>query len=165
MYNAGWLQIAKMESTVFVPVNLSFSENLRCLKMPLLVGAISQKRWPSETCFVFAGQNVNSGKFKHLKYSENVKFTGTNYIDSILNQVFAWCMYVCTYSYIFIILVWSLMINFVLCNGWFNSWCSYLVHAIKSLEKLRKRISIVGRQRERTMSLIAHSVWFQACIC
>ena len=74
----------KMESTLFVPVNLSFSENLRCLKMPLLVGAISQKRWPSETCFVFAGQNVNSGKFKHLKYSENVKFTGTNYIDSIL---------------------------------------------------------------------------------
>ena len=73
-----------MESTLFVPVNLSFSENLRCLKMPLLVGAISQKRWPSETCFVFAGQNVNSGKFKHLKYSENVKFTGTNYIDSIL---------------------------------------------------------------------------------
>ena len=73
-----------MESTLFVPVNLSFSENLRCLKMPLLVGAISQKRWPSETCFVFAGQNVNSGKFKHLKYSENVKFAGTNYIDSIL---------------------------------------------------------------------------------
>ena len=76
----------KMESTLFVPVNLSFSENLRCLKMPLLVGAISQKRWPSETCFVFAGQNVNSGKFKHLKYSENVKFTGTNYIDSILDS-------------------------------------------------------------------------------
>ena len=76
--------LIKMESTLFVPVNLSFSENLRCLKMPLLVGAISQKRWPSETCFVFAGQNVNSGKFKHLKYSENVKFTGTNYIDSIL---------------------------------------------------------------------------------
>ena len=78
----------KMESTLFVPVNLSFSENLRCLKMPLLVGAISQKRWPSETCFVFAGQNVNSGKFKHLKYSENVKFTGTNYIDSILESTY-----------------------------------------------------------------------------
>ena len=75
-----------MESTLFVPVNLSFSENLRCLKMPLLVGAISQKRWPSETCFVFAGQNVNSGKFKHLKYSENVKFSGTNNIDSILGS-------------------------------------------------------------------------------
>ena len=81
-------RIIKMESTLFVPVNLSFSENLRCLKMPLLVGAISQKRWPSETCFVFAGQNVNSGKFKHLKYSENVKFTGTNYIDSILIGIF-----------------------------------------------------------------------------
>ena len=82
------LHAIKIESTLFVPVNLSFSENLRCLKMPLLVGAISQKRWPSETCFVFAGQNVNSGKFKHLKYSENVKFTGTNYIDSILVSFF-----------------------------------------------------------------------------
>ena len=48
------------------------------------VGAISQKRWPSETCFVFAGQNVNSGKFKHLKYSENVNFEGTNNVDFIL---------------------------------------------------------------------------------
>ena len=36
--------------------------------------------------FVFAGQNVHSGKFKHLKYSENVKFSGTNSIDSILES-------------------------------------------------------------------------------
>ena len=48
------------------------------------VGALSQKRSLSLTCFVFAGQNVHSGKFKHLKYSENDKFSGTNSVDSIL---------------------------------------------------------------------------------
>ena len=72
-----------MESKLFVPAKLTFSDNV-CLKMPLLVGAISQRRWPSETCFVFAGQSVHSGKFKHLKYSENVNFARTNKVDSIL---------------------------------------------------------------------------------
>ena len=76
----------KIESILFVPENLTFSENLRCLNLPLLVGALSQKRSLSLTCFVFAGQNVHSGKFKHLKYSENVKFSGTNSIDSILRN-------------------------------------------------------------------------------
>ena len=75
--------VIKIESTLFVPVNLSFSENLRCLKMPLLVGAISQKRLLSLTCFFFAGQSVHSGKFKHLRYSENVSFEGKNSVDSI----------------------------------------------------------------------------------
>ena len=74
----------KIESILFVPENLTFSENLRCLNLPLLVGALSQKRSLSLTCFVFAGQNVHSGKFKHLKYSENDKFSGTNSVDSIL---------------------------------------------------------------------------------
>ena len=73
-----------MESTLFVPKKLTFSENLRCLDLPLLVGALSQKRVLSLTCFVFAGQNVHSGKFKHLKYSKNVNFAGTNNVDSIL---------------------------------------------------------------------------------
>ena len=75
---------AKMESTLFVPEILSFSENLRRLNLPLLVGALSQKRSLSLTCFVFAGKNLHSGKFKHLKYSENDKFSGTNSVDSIL---------------------------------------------------------------------------------
>ena len=78
--------IPKMESTLFVCENLSFSKNLRCLNLPLLVGGLSQKRSLSLTCFVFAGQNVHSGKFKHLKYSENDKFSGTNSVDSILNS-------------------------------------------------------------------------------
>ena len=51
------------------------------------VDTLSQKRSLSLTCFVFAGQNVLSGKFKHLKFSENVKFSGTNCIDSILVDV------------------------------------------------------------------------------
>ena len=78
------VELLKIESILFVPENLTFSENLRCLNLPLLVGALSQKRSLSLTCFVFAGQNVHSGKFKHLKYSENDKFSGTNSVDSIL---------------------------------------------------------------------------------
>ena len=48
------------------------------------VGALSQKRSLSLTCFVFAGQNVHSRKFKHLRYSENVNFARTNYFESFL---------------------------------------------------------------------------------
>ena len=73
-----------MESTLFVPAKLTFSENLRCLNLPLLMGAVSQKRLLSKTCFDFAGHIVHSGKLKHLKYSENVNFAGTNNVDSIL---------------------------------------------------------------------------------
>ena len=88
-----------MESTLFVPAKWTFSENLRCLNLPLLVGAVSQKRSLSLTCFVFAGQNVHSGKFKHLKFSENDKFSGTNSIDSILenylNRFYGALIYLC----------------------------------------------------------------------
>ena len=73
-----------MESTLFVLSKLTFSKNLRCLNLPSLVDALSQKRLLSLTCFVFACQNILSGKFKHLKYSQNVNFTGTNNVDSIL---------------------------------------------------------------------------------
>ena len=73
-----------MESRLFVLEKLTFSENVRCLNLPLLVGALSQKRSLSLTCFVFACQNFHSGKFKHLKYSENVKFAGTNNFEYIL---------------------------------------------------------------------------------
>ena len=78
-----------MKSTLLVLSKLTFSENLRCLNLPLLVGALSQKRSLSLTCFVFAGQNVHSEKFKHLKYSENVNFAGTNNVDSILEENFS----------------------------------------------------------------------------
>ena len=36
--------------------------------------------------FVFAGQNVHSGKFEHLKFSENDKIIGTNNFVSILEK-------------------------------------------------------------------------------
>ena len=39
------------------------------------------------TCFVFAGQSIYSGKFKHLKNSENVNFAGTNNADSIFDRL------------------------------------------------------------------------------
>ena len=71
----------KIESTLFVSTNLLFSENLRCLNLPPLVGAVSQNRSLSSTCFVVAGQSIYSGKFK---YSENVNFAGTNNFESTL---------------------------------------------------------------------------------
>ena len=67
-----------MDSILVVPSKLTFSENLRCLDLALLVGAVSQKRLlPSTYC-------RKEYHFKHLKYSENVNFEGTNSVDSIL---------------------------------------------------------------------------------
>ena len=74
----------KMESTLFVLAKLTFSENLRCLNLPRLVGTISQKRLLSKACFIFAGQSVHSGKFIYHKYFEIVNFAGTKSVDSIL---------------------------------------------------------------------------------
>ena len=48
------------------------------------MGAITQKGLFSEHFVVFASQSIHRGKFKHLEYSENVNFVGTNSIDSIL---------------------------------------------------------------------------------
>ena len=70
-----------MESTLLVPSKLTFSENLRCLNLALLVGAVSQKRSSPQ---LIVGQSINNGKFKHLKHSENVNFKGTNNADFIL---------------------------------------------------------------------------------
>ena len=80
-----------MESTLLFPSNLTFSENLRCLNLVLLRGAVSEKRLLSSTCFVVAGQSIHSGKFKHLKYSEIVNFEGTNSVDSILTLLRCTC--------------------------------------------------------------------------
>ena len=102
-------KLIKMESTLFVCENLSFSKNLRCLNLPLLVGGLSQKRSLSLTCFVFAGQNVHSGKFKHLKYSENVNFAGTNNVDSILDSAADSTYQVKSFQIGFILLSWSIL--------------------------------------------------------
>ena len=74
----------KIESTLLVSSKLTFSENLRCLNLALMVGAVSQNRSLSSTCFVVAGQSIYSRKAKHLKYSEDVNLEGTNSVDSIL---------------------------------------------------------------------------------
>ena len=78
------LRLTIMESALFVPSKLTFSENLRCLNLPLLVGAVSQNRSLFSRCFVIAGQSIHRRKFKHLKYSENIIFAETNNVDSIL---------------------------------------------------------------------------------
>ena len=70
------LEIPKMEPALFVSSKLTFPKNLRYLNFSLLVGAISQKRSLSSTCFVIAGQSIYSGKFKHLEYSKSVNFEG-----------------------------------------------------------------------------------------
>ena len=76
-----------MESTLFVPENLSFSEYLRCLNFPLWTF------WPAKTKQVSEGHlfcdmaPTRSGIFKHLKLSENVNFAGTNSVDSILEAI------------------------------------------------------------------------------
>ena len=79
--SVGWdglqAQISKMESTLFVPENLSFSEYLRCLNFPLW------KFWPAKTKQVKESNlfwdkaPTRSGRYKHLKFSENDKFSGT----------------------------------------------------------------------------------------
>ena len=69
---------------VFVSTKLTFSENLKYLNLPLLVGVLSEKKLLPLASFVLAGQSIQSRKFKHLKYSENVNFIGTNDFESIL---------------------------------------------------------------------------------
>ena len=42
------LPFTKMETTLLVPSNLTFSKYLRCLNFALLLGALSQKRLPQK---------------------------------------------------------------------------------------------------------------------
>ena len=76
--------ITKIESILFVPENLTFSEYLRCLNFPLWTF------WPAKTkqvkeSYLFSDKApTRSGRFKHLKFSENDKFSGTNSVVSIL---------------------------------------------------------------------------------
>ena len=96
--------ITKMESTLFVCENLSFSKNLRCLNLALTQAQKSVTRhfwWLKKLCnffilalsknfwsfleFVCWQHCSHTGKFKHLKFLENVKIIGTNNIDSILD--------------------------------------------------------------------------------
>ena len=74
----------KVESTLFVPAKLTFSEYLRCLNFPLWI------LWPAITKQVEKDNlfrdtvPTSSTKFKHFRYSENVSFAGTNDFESIL---------------------------------------------------------------------------------
>ena len=95
----------KIESILFVPIILTFSKNLRCLNLALTQAQKSVTRhfwWLKKLCIFFIlalSKNFwsfleffcwqhcsHNGKFKHLKFLENVKIIGTNNIDSILGQ-------------------------------------------------------------------------------
>ena len=74
----------KMESTLLVPEKLTFSENLRCLNFPLWTFWPAKTKKVKESNLFWDKAPTRSGKFKHLKFSKNVNFAGTNSVDSIL---------------------------------------------------------------------------------
>ena len=82
-----WI-ILKIDLILFVPVKLTFSKYLRCLNFPLWI------LWPAKTEKVLESNlfcdtaPTKSGKFKHLKLSENVSFVETNSVDSILDVAY-----------------------------------------------------------------------------
>ena len=74
----------KIQLKIQTKVTINVHEYLSCLNLVLLVGIVSQKRLFFSTGFVIAGQSIQSGKFKHLKYFENVNFEETSNVVSIL---------------------------------------------------------------------------------
>ena len=78
--------LPEMKLTSFVPSKLTFSEYLRCLNFPLWIlwPAIAKQVKESD----LSTAPTSSGKFKHLRFSENVNFEGTNSADSILESTF-----------------------------------------------------------------------------
>ena len=74
-----------METTLLVLSKLTFSVYLWCLNLALLVGALSQKRFPQKRSYFSTWFfSILSGKFKHHKYLENVNFEGKSNVVSIL---------------------------------------------------------------------------------
>ena len=73
-----------MDSKLFVPEKLTFSEYLRCLNFPLWI------LWPAKTKQILESNlfsvsaPTRSKKFKHLKFYENVNFVETNGVDFII---------------------------------------------------------------------------------
>ena len=63
---------AKIESTLFVPENLSFSEYLRCLNFPLWTFWPAKTKQCKESNLFRDKVPTRSGKFKHLKYSVHI---------------------------------------------------------------------------------------------
>ena len=78
-----------MNSKLFVPAKLTFSEYLRCLNFPLWTFWPAKTKKGKESNLFRDKVPTKSGKFKHLKFSENVNFSRTNSVDSILERSFA----------------------------------------------------------------------------
>ena len=81
----------KMESTLFVPSKLTFSEYLRCLNFLLWILWPAITKQVEESDLFWDTAPTSSAKFKHLKFSENVNFEGTNSFDSILVEFTIFC--------------------------------------------------------------------------
>ena len=77
-----WL--SKMESTLFFPAKMTFSEYLRCLNFPLGTFWPTKTKQVKESDLFSEKAPTRSGRFKNLKFSENDKFSGTNSVDPIL---------------------------------------------------------------------------------
>ena len=73
-----------METTLLVSSKLTFSEYLRCLNFPLWTFWPAKTKQVKESDLFWDKAPTRSGRFKHLKFSENDKFSGTNSVDSIL---------------------------------------------------------------------------------
>ena len=73
-----------MDSKLFVPAKLTFSEYLRCLNFPLCILLPVKTKKCEESNLFCDTTPTKKGKFKHLKFSENDKFVETNSVDSIL---------------------------------------------------------------------------------
>ena len=82
----GMYWIDKIESILFVPENLTFSEYLECLNFLLWTFLPAKTKQVKESDLFWDKAPTRSGKFKHLKFSENVKFSETNSVDSILTD-------------------------------------------------------------------------------
>ena len=71
----------------YVTLKLTFSGHLRCLNFPLWILWPAKTKQVQESNLFCDTAPTKSGKFKHLKFSENDKFVETNSIDSILGII------------------------------------------------------------------------------
>ena len=73
-----------MDSKLFFPAKLKFSEYSRCLNFQLWILWPAKTKQVQESNLFCDTAPTKSCKLKHLKFSENVNFVETNSVDSIL---------------------------------------------------------------------------------
>ena len=123
----------KIRSKLFVPENLSFSEYLRCLNFPLWTFWPAKTKQVKESDLFWDKAPTRSGRFKHLKFSENDKFSGTNSVDSILIRI----------TNLLLLIWWYLRVEWLVLfvehtiGRWLlnNSYISLVAHAATRADK------------------------------